>query len=77
MRVVKVEWIDSCTSDINWVLLEDINEVEPINITTYGTVIKETDEYIVIAQNYGSNPEQVCNITSIPKGCIKNIIELK
>lgn len=76
MKAVKIEWIDSCTSDINWVLLEDIDEAEPINITTYGTVIKETEDYICVAQNYGSNPEQVCNIISIPKGCIKNMIEL-
>lgn len=77
MKEVKIIWIDSCASDSHWTLLEDgFDDVEPIEIRTYGVIIKETDNYIVVAQNYGINPEQVCNLMSIPKGCIKEIKEL-
>ena len=79
MKAVKIEWIDSCTSNHEWLLKSDIDnweDVEPIYITTYGVLVKEEEEYIVIAQNYGTNPEQVSNLTSIPKGCIKNIIDI-
>ena len=72
MKVVKVLWIDSCNSNMNWTVVEDI-EVEPIYIVSFGVVVKDTDEFLAIAQNYGDDPEQYSNITTIPKGCIKEI----
>lgn len=77
MRAVKVEWMDSCSSNTNWALLSEFEaEIEPVYITSYGVIVQETDDFITIAQNYGINPEQVCNLMTIPKGCIKNSIEL-
>ena len=70
IRPVKVEWIDSCTSNQNWFLLSDELDEDVIRITTYGFLIQETEEFLTIAQNYGENPEQVCNLVTIPKGCI-------
>ena len=75
MKVVKITWIDSCSSDSSWTMAEDAN-TGIIQIETYGVVIKETDEFISIAQNYGSEPEQFCNIMTIPKGCIKETITI-
>ena len=78
MKAVKVEWIDSCSSNQNWILMEELNgDVEPIKITTYGVLIQETDTCYTIAQNYGVEPEQVCNFMTIPKGCVTKITELK
>jgi len=79
MRVVRVEWIDSCASNHNWLLKSDIDnwtDVEPISIFTWGVLVQEDDNYIVVAQNYGTDPEQCCNLMSIPKGCIKDIKDL-
>lgn len=73
MKVVKIEWIDSCASNQNWILKEDFNneyDIEPIIIVSFGVLVKETENYITIAQNYGFNPEQFCNLMTIPKGCI-------
>jgi len=72
MKIVKVLWIDSCNSNMNWTVAEDI-EVEPIYINSFGVVVKDTDEFLAIAQNYGNDPEQYSNITTIPKGCIKEV----
>lgn len=72
MKVVKVLWVDSCNSNMNWTFAEDI-EIEPMYIESFGVVIKDTDEFLAIAQNYGDNPEQYSNITTIPKGCIKEV----
>ena len=80
MKIVKVTWIDSCNSNMNWLLMEDIknwSDIEPIKISTYGILVQEDDDYIVIAQNYGKDPEQCSNLTSIPKGCIKELKELE
>lgn len=70
-KLVKVEWIDSSTTS-SWILLEDFKDeqYDPIKIVSYGIIIQETDDYLCIAQNYGTNPPQICNITAIPKGCI-------
>ena len=77
MKVVRIDWIDSCASNLSWVFPEDLKEnVEPIIITTYGVVFHETDKAITVAQNYGYNPEQVCSLMTIPKGCIQSIKEI-
>ena len=76
MRIIKVEWIDSCASNHNWLMKADIDnwdDVEPLSIFTYGALVQEDKNYIVVAQNYGFDPEQCCNLMSIPKGCIKEI----
>ena len=70
MKAVKVEWIDSCASDLGWLLMEDMPEAEPIRIVTFGCLVKETDKNILVAQNYGFNPAQCSNLMTIPKGCI-------
>lgn len=72
MKVVKVLWVDSCNSNLNWTAAEDI-EVKLICIDSFGVVIKDTDEFLAIAQNYGGIPEQYSNIMTIPKGCIKEV----
>lgn len=77
MKVVRIDWIDSCASNLNWAFPEDFkSNVEPITITTYGVVFQETDKVITVAQNYGHDPEQVCSLMTIPKGCIQSIKEI-
>lgn len=80
MEILEIIWIDSCASNQNWLLKEDIDnwkDIEPITIHTYGIKVQEDENYIVIAQNYGFDPEQCCNLMSIPKGCIKETIIIK
>ena len=72
MEVLKIIWIDSCASNMNWTLMDELDEdIEPIKITSYGVLIQETEDCITIAQNYGENPNQCCSLMTIPKGCIK------
>ena len=70
LKVVKIQWIDSCTSNMRWSLKEEL-DIEPVRITSYGVLIQETEECVALAQNYGNNPSQYCSIITIPKGCIK------
>ena len=77
MKPVKIEWIDSCSSNTNWALLTEFEgDIEPIHITSYGIMIQETEDCITIAQNYGTDPEQVSNLMTIPRGCIKLMTDL-
>ena len=80
MKIVKVTWIDSTASNLSWLMMDDIKnwtDVEPMLIYTYGALIQQDDNYVVIAQNYGKDPEQCCSLMSIPKGCIKELKELE
>ena len=77
MKVAKVQWVDSCVSDFGWQLMEDVPEVRPIEIFTFGCVTQETEDSITIAQNYGLNPSQCCSLITIQKGCIKSITILE
>lgn len=80
MNIEHITWIDSAVGTSNWEACDEDNingiDVEPIIIHSYGAVLRETDTYVVLAQNYGINPPQFCNTISIPKGCIstRNII---
>lgn len=77
MKAVKINWIDSCASNMSWTFPSDLDgEVQPIRITTYGVIVQDNEDTLVIAQNHGIDPEQFCSLMTIPKGCIKEIIEL-
>ncbi len=73
---VKIEWIDSCASNIEWVLNDEFKDYSPVQVDTFGKVVKQTDEYIVVAQNVGKNPLEYCNLMTIPLGCVKSINEI-
>lgn len=80
MRIVKVEWIDSTASNLSWLMMSDVlnwGDVEPLTIYTYGALVHEDKNYIVVAQSYGKDPEQCCSLMSIPKGCIQKITDIE
>lgn len=74
-KIVLIDWKDSVKNS-DWTLMEDVDE-KPVNCISIGFLLKETDDYVTIAQNYGLEPEQVCNLITIPKCSIKNIMEIK
>ena len=75
MKIVLIEWVDSVRA-FDWSLLEDVDE-KSMDCISVGFLLKETDNYVTIAQNYGLKPEQVCNLITIPKCSIKNIRKIK
>lgn len=80
MKIVKVTWIDSTASNLNGLLMDDVKnctDVEPILKYTYGALVQQDDNYVVIAQNYSKDPEQCCPLMAIPKGCIKGLKKME
>ena len=75
MKIVVIDWVDSVRA-FDWTLMEDVDE-KSLDCVSVGFLLKETDEHITIAQNYGIKPEQVCNLITIPKCSIRNIREIK
>lgn len=68
-----MEWVDSSGVQSGWQFLEDF-QTELVHVTSVGFVIKETDEFIALAQNYGvettNSPEQINGVITIPKAAI-------
>ena len=74
MKILKVRWIDSCASNLNWTLKDELDgDIKPIEILSFGVLIQDSDDVITLAQNYGIDPEQYCSLMTIPKGCIKDV----
>lgn len=74
-KIIVIEWIDSVRA-FDWTLIEDVDE-KSLDCVSVGFLLKETDDYVTIAQNYGLEPKQVCNLITIPKCSIRNIKEIK
>ena len=78
LKKVYVEWVDSARNN-DWNTVDEINfktSFRPIEVETVGWLIHETDDYIVVAQSIGYEPEQFCGTMTIPKCSIKKIVDM-
>jgi hypothetical protein len=77
MKRVEVTWIDIISSD-GW---HDQNKLDRF-VTTVNPVIQigylyeEDEDQIVLLDSYFSDKQTYGGIHTIPKGCIKSIVEL-
>ena len=72
MDIVKVEWIDSSSDIGRWTLAGEIDN-DILHCVSFGILVKETDEQITLALNGSQEPEQYCQMISIPKCAIKKL----
>jgi len=71
-KLVKITWVDSSNYNVGW--HNDV-EFDLVHIVTIGLVISETEEYIAISHSVGQE-ESNYDVFVIPKGCIKEVVEL-
>lgn len=65
-----VEWLDHCSlSGRTWYDLDEVLDVRPLHIKTVGWVVKETDEYVVLA-NQATEGEKFSGDICIIKSCV-------
>lgn len=76
MKIVKIEWLDICHGTPNWSHLDSL-EVGPLECVSVGFLIKETDEYICIAENYNESENIVADTMTFPKAIVSKVEELK
>ena len=67
-KIICVEWLDSRGVTSEWEILEDLEELRPVVITSIGYLLSENKGYITICQNI--SPDQVAGRITIPKRCI-------
>ena len=74
-----ITWLDHCTdSERGWQSLENILKLEPVVIDTVGWVVKETDDYLVMAaslqdvgENANASDQDAQGEMLVLKSCIK------
>ncbi len=69
MRIVKIEWIDSSSDTGRWTTPEEIDN-DVLEVVSIGFLVKEDDRQITLALNRIAEPEQYCQMVSIPKVAI-------
>lgn len=72
--LVKVTWIDACSSEA-WVDPTE-TDFECPTISTVGFLIEESEQHIVLAMNYDQQNKNVSMTMSIPNFWIESVQEL-
>lgn len=77
MYTVEVEWLDhSGWTNNNWRHIDEDRSLTPFKVTSYGVVVKETDDYIVLLPHLSENGAGQGTMCII-KSCIKKIRKVK
>ena len=70
-HLVKVRWFDHISDDGSWQSKDDARKFKPHKFTSYGVVIKDAVDHIVIASTV--NGDDYGGVFCIHKGTIENI----
>lgn len=74
LKVVKIEWVDSCSGD-NWEGFKESEEHTIAKCESVGYLLRKDKEQVQIVQNISDNGH-LCAQIAIPRGCIKKITYL-
>lgn len=75
LKLVLIEWLDSCTSNTNWKDIERASGI--IKCKSVGFISKKTKKYIILFPNIcGKEDMQGCCDITIPIGAIIKIKKL-
>lgn len=76
MKMVYVEWLDSCSLDgAVWFDHDDVKAMIPHKCVTIGFIRKETKKKFILVSSLADGLDS--GIMCIPKGCITKIRRIK
>lgn len=76
MKLLKITWLDHCKySNTKWRSKEELSDLTPLIVTTLGWVIKETNDYYILASTKAKGGSYEGEFL-ILKGTIKKVKEL-
>lgn len=68
-QIAYVSWVDSTS----YKKIQDGDEINVDTIETAGLVVKETDSFIAISNNFNHTPDTYTENIVIPKVCVKKL----
>ena len=75
-KLILVEWVDAMDQENRWVTQEKAIKADVMTVISVGFLINENENIVTIIGDKDKNPNEdseVGRVTTIPKGCIKNI----
>lgn len=75
MKLVVVEWVDSCSLRNGWKGLAEAKTLKPSRIRSVGWIVSQDDKQITVASHW-DEMDNICGEMCIPKGCIIKVTEL-
>ena len=75
MKLILVQWVDPASDALGWMSRVDVELLSFTTCVSCGILIKETEEDITICLNL--NPQNLSQVISIPKPCIKRMWALQ
>jgi hypothetical protein len=77
LKVIIVEWLDSCGHNA-WLPLDEVAaSLVPANCRSIGVPIAKTDTYITLASGFDLDNHNINQAITIPMACVKSVTELK
>jgi len=77
MKRVFIEWSGPCAqADGPWMDIEEATKIKPLEARSIGFLIKETDEYLVLAASLHATNARAAGVMCIPKKNILNREEM-
>lgn len=71
MKIVEIEWVDSCGVVPVWESRDNLGSMTPIPIVSVGYLWEATDDFVTIGQSYSEY--SVGHRFTVPRGCIKKM----
>jgi hypothetical protein len=73
---IYVIWWDDAVSDSSWHDKTDL-KLKPTIATTFGFLVHQDEDYVIVADSYFEEDDTVSNYTKIPRKMIKEIKEVE
>jgi hypothetical protein len=77
MKMVRVDWLDAMSDDNTWQELGDLAKQTLRPVTCVGWILAEDKDNIILISSFDEDAQMGGGGCTIPKTCVKRIIQLK
>jgi len=76
MKMVRVDWLDAMSDDNTWQELDELSKQTLKPVTCVGWILAENEDNIILISSLDEDAQMGGGGCTIPKSCVKKIINL-
>ena len=76
MKIVRVDWLDAMSDDNTWQELDELSKQTLKPVTCVGWILAENEDNIILISSLDEDAQMGGGGCTIPKSCVKKIINL-
>ena len=76
LKMVRVDWLDAMSDDNTWQDLNDLSKQTLKPVTCVGWILAENEDNIILISSLDEDAQMGGGGCTIPKSCVKKIINL-